>query len=80
MAIVSQDLYDEQCRSKSILGFSKEFHLARLLNQANIRKAKGIGVLTVFVQLLTVVFSGKPLSRILSDGKTEGAKDVFTVS
>ena len=77
MAIVSQDPYDEQCRSKSILRFAREFNLTRLLNQANIRKAKGIGVLTVFVQLLTVVFSGKPLSKILADDKTKGAKDVY---
>jgi len=77
MAIISQDLYDEQCRSKSILQFAKEFHLARLLGQANIRKAKGIGVLTVFIQLLTVVFSGKPLNRILADGEMAGAKDVY---
>ena len=77
MTSVSQDLYDEQCRSKSILRFAKEFHLAQLLNQANIRKAKGFGVLTVFVQLLSVAFSGKPLSKLLEDGKMEGAKDVF---
>ena len=77
MAIVSQDLYDEQCRSKSILGFAKEFNLAQLLNQTNIRKAKGIGVLTVFIHLLTVAFSGKPLSKMLTDNKTEGAKDVY---
>jgi hypothetical protein len=77
MAIVSQDLYDEQCRSKSILRFAKEFNLARLLSQANIRKAKGFGVLTVFVQLLTVAFSGKPLGQTLKDGAVAGAKDVY---
>ena len=77
MAIVSQDLYDEQCRSKSILRFAKEFNLARLLNQANIRKAKGFGVLTVFIQLLMVAFSGKPLGQKLKDGAPSGAKDVY---
>jgi hypothetical protein len=77
MAIVSQELYDEQCRSKSILQFAKEFHLAQLLNRANIRKAQGVGVLTVFMQLLTVAFSGKSLGKTLVDGKTEGAKDVY---
>ena len=77
MAIVSQELYDEQCRSKSILRFAQEFHLAGLLNRSNIRKATGIGVLTVFIQLLTVAFSGKPLSKIWADGKTKGAKDVY---
>ena len=77
MAIIPQDAYDEQCRSKSILQFAKEFRLAQLLNQANIRKAKGFGVLTVFIQLLTVVFSGKPLSKILADGEMAGAKDVY---
>ena len=77
MAIIPQDAYDEQCRSKSIFQFAKEFRLGHLLNQANIRKAKGIGVLTVFVQLLTVVFSGKPLSKGLADGEMAGAKDVY---
>lgn len=77
MAIVTQELYDEQCRSKSISRFAKEFGMAQLLNQANIRKAKGIGVLTVFMRLLTVAFSGKPLSKMLSDGETKGAKDVY---
>jgi len=77
MAIISQDLYDDQCRSKSILRFAKEFRLAQLLNQANIRKAKGVGVLTVFVQLLAAAFSGKPLSKSLADGEMAGAKDVY---
>jgi len=77
MAIITQDLYDEQCRSKSILQFAKEFRLAQLLNQANIRKAKGIGVLTVFMQLLTVAFSGVPLSKSLANGEMAGAKDVY---
>jgi len=77
MAIITQDVYDEQCRSKSILQFAKEFHLAQLLNQANIRKAQGVGVLTVFIQLLTVVFSGVPLSKKLANGEMAGAKDVY---
>jgi hypothetical protein len=77
MAIVSQDLYDEQCRSKSILRFAREFHLAGLLNQSNIRKAKGIGVLTVFVGLLTAAFSGKSLNLLQTDGALKGAKDVY---
>jgi hypothetical protein len=59
------------------LQFAKEFRLAQLLQQANIRKATGVGVLTVFVQLLTVVFSGNSLGRLLSDNKTKGKKDVY---
>ena len=77
MAIVSHESLDEQCRSKSILRFAKEFKLVELLNQANIRKAKGIGVLTVLMQLLMIVFSGKPLSQLLTSGEMAGAKDVF---
>lgn len=77
MAIITQEHYEEQCRSKSILRFAKDFKLARILNQANIRKAQGIGVLTVLIQLLSVAFSGKPLSKLLSEGETKGAKDVF---
>ena len=77
MAIVSQDLYDEQCRSKSILQFAKELKLAKLLEKANIRKARGIGVLTVFVHLLSVAFSGKSLNQLLDSGELCGKKDVF---
>jgi len=77
MAIIAQEYIDEQCRSKTILNFSREFGLSQLLKQANICKARGVGVLTVFVQLLIVAFSGKPLSQQLSSGKMAGAKDVF---
>ena len=64
-------------RSKSILQFVKEFNVAQLLGQSNITKAKGIGVLTVFVRLLTIVSSGKSLNQLLSSGKFVGKKDVF---
>jgi len=77
MAILTQEYYDEQCRSKSILQFAKEFKIARLLEQANIRKARGIGVLTVFIQLLAVAFSGKRLGQLLENGQFSGQKDVF---
>jgi len=77
MAIISQDVLDEQCRSKSILSFAKEFNLSLLLNQANIRKAGGFSVLAVFVQLLMVAFSGKSLNMMLASGDLVGAKDVF---
>jgi len=77
MAIISQDLYEEQCRSKSILQFSKEFNLGRLLEKSNIRKARGIGVLTVFINMLVVAFSGKSLNQLLSSGELVGKKDVF---
>jgi len=77
MAIVSHHLLDEQCRSKSILRFAKEFKLARLLDQANIRKARGVGVLTVFIHLLSVAFSGKSLNQLLDSGELCGKKDVF---
>ena len=77
MVSIPQDYYEGQCRSKSIQSFAKEFRLARLLDQANIRKARGVGVVTVFIQLLTVVFSGMPLSKSLADGEMAGAKDVY---
>ena len=77
MAIISQDLYDEQCRSKSILQFSKEFNLSRLLEKSNIRKARGIGVLTVFIHMLLVAFSGKSLNQRLASEDLNGRKDVF---
>jgi len=77
MAIVSQVILDEQCRSKTISCFAKEFNLAKLLDQANIRKARGIGVLAVFTHLLSVAFSGKSLNQLLDSGKLSGKKDVF---
>jgi len=77
MAIVSDNYYYEQCRSKSISKFAHEFKLAKLLEQSNIRKAKGIGVLAVFIHLLTIAFSGKSLNQLLSCGELVGKKDVF---
>ena len=77
MPILSQDFYDEQCRSKSISQFSKEFNLGRLLEQSNIRKAKGVGVLAVFIHLLMVAFSGKSLNQLIGNGDFAGKKDVF---
>jgi len=77
MAIVSQDFLDEQCRSKTILKFSRELNLAKFLEQSNIRKARGIGVLTVFIHLLSVAFSGKSLNQLLDSGELSGKKDVF---
>jgi hypothetical protein len=77
MAIISQEYIDEQCRSKTILRFSREFGITQLLRQANIIKARGVGALTVFVQLLMVAFSGKPLGKLLESGEMAGAKDVY---
>ena len=77
MAIISQDFYDEQCRSKSISQFSKEFNLGRLLEQSNIRKARGVGVLKVFTFLLMVVFTGKSLNQLIDKGEFAGKNDVF---
>ena len=77
MAIISHEYYEEQCRSKSILQFAKEVKLAKLLEQANVRKARGIGVLTVFIHLLSVAFSGKSLNQLLESGELNGKKDVF---
>jgi len=77
MAILPQEHLENQCRSKTILRFSRELELGKLLKQANILKARGIGVLTVFVQLLMVAFSGKPLGKLLENGAMAGAKDVY---
>jgi len=77
MAIISQEYYDGQCRSKSILQFAKEFKLSLLLEHSNIRKAKGIGVLAVFIHLLSVAFSGKSLNQLLESSELYGKKDVF---
>jgi len=77
MVSISHEFYDEQCRSKSVLHFAKEIKLAKILEQANIRKARGVGVLTVFIHLLTVAFSGKSLNQLLDSGELSGKKDVF---
>ena len=77
MVSISHDFYDEQCRSKTISQFAKEVNLAKILDQANVRKARGVGVLTVFIHLLTVAFSGKSLNILLESGELSGKKDVF---
>jgi hypothetical protein len=77
MASISHDFLDEQYRSKTILQFANELQILKLLNQANIRKARGVGVLTVFINLLLVAFSGKSLNKLLESGELCGKKDVF---
>ena len=77
MAILTQECYEEKTRSQSIIRFAKEFGVGSLLKQSNIRKAKGVGVLTIFILLLNTAFSGKPLSKMLSDLEMPGSKDVF---
>ena len=77
MAIVTQDLYDEKCRSESISQFSKTFGLAKILGQANIRKAKGVGVLTVLLHMLAVGFSRKSFNQLMNAGELSGKKDVY---
>jgi hypothetical protein len=77
MAIVTQEYYEEKSRSQSIIKFAKEFGLSGLLKRSNIRKAKGVGVLAAFMLLLSLAFSGKPLSQRLMDDEMSGSKDVF---
>jgi hypothetical protein len=77
MISISQDFYDEQCRSKTVSQFCKEFNLGGILKQANIRKARGIGVLAIFIHLISVAFSGKSLNQLLSNGELCGKKDAF---
>jgi len=77
MAIITQDLSDEKCRSESILQFAENFKLGNLLAQANIRKVNGIGVLTLFINLLSVCFSGKSLNQLLNSDDLGGKKDTF---
>jgi len=47
MVSISHDFYDEQCRSKSTLNFAKKVKLAKILEQANVCKTRGVGVLIV---------------------------------
>jgi len=77
MAIISQDFLDEQYRSETILQFAKQLKLANLLEHANIRKARGFGVLKVFIHLLSVAFSGKSLNQLLDSEELSAKKDVF---
>ena len=77
MAIITQETRAEQYRSKSIFTFAKDFKLGSVLEQANVRKAKGIGVLTVFLELLSVSFSRKSLNQLLQEKGLECKKDVF---
>jgi hypothetical protein len=77
MAIVSQESYYEQFRSKSIAQFAKDFNLAQFLARANIRKAKGVGVLTIFLRMVAFGFSGKSMNQSLQEADLDGKKDVF---
>ncbi len=77
MAIVTQEYYEEKTQNQSIVRFSKEFGVNDLLKKSNIRKAKGVGVLVAFILLLSVAFSGKPLSKRLTDEGMAGSKDVI---
>ena len=77
MAIISQKTYEEKCQNESLIKFAKKYNLARILKQSNIRKAKGVGALTVFIHLMSVRFSGKSLNRLLWENKMCGKKDVY---
>lgn len=77
MAIISQSFGDEKCRSESISQFAKDFKIGKVLAQANVRKAKGFGVLTLFIHLLSVCFSGKSLNQTLQSNNTKEKKDAF---
>ena len=77
MAIVSQEYEYEKCKIKNISQFSKNFTLGKLLEKSNLRKAKGVGVTTVFLQLLSVGFTIKSLNQLLEERGMDGKKDVF---
>ena len=77
MAIISQECKDEKCKIKNISQFSKNFKLGKLLERSNVHKAKGVGVATVFLNLLTVGFSIKSLNQLLEERDMGGQKDVF---
>ena len=77
MAIVTQERYEEKSRSQSIQRFARGMGICVLLEKSNIRKAKGVGVLAVFIILVSIAFSGKPLSKLLSDMGMPGSKDVI---
>ena len=77
MFIISQEQEKEKCQIKNISEFSKNFKLSKLLERSNIRKAKGVGVTTVFLNLLSVGFSVKSLNQLQEERDMSGKKDVF---
>jgi len=77
MAIISQENEKEKSQNKNILKFSQNFQISKLLEKCNVKKAKGVGVTTVFNRLLSIAFTGRSLNRLLESHNLDGKKDVF---
>ena len=77
MAIVTQEKENEKSQIKSFTQFANNFNLSKLLEKSNVRKAKGVGVTTVFLGLMSAGFSVKSLNQLLEERDMGGKKDVF---
>jgi len=77
MAIISHKTENEYRLSKSFENFVKTYEIPELLKRSNVKKEKGISAGVVFSMLLTVVFLGKSLNRLISEGQIRVKKDVF---
>ena len=51
--------------------------MADIMNKSNIKKEKGVDVLTVFGYLLTLAFTGKSLNITIINSEVNISKDVF---
>ena len=77
MAIISHKTENEYRLSKSFENFVKTYEIPELLKRSNVKKEKGISAGVVFSMLLTVVFLGKSLNRLISERQISVQKDVF---
>ncbi|MCL1817049.1 MAG: transposase, partial [Clostridiales bacterium] len=61
MSIITEKTYAEQSTIKTISNFFKQYRLGSALKQAGAYKQKGIPVATVFMYLLSLVYTGKSM-------------------
>jgi len=77
VGIISQENEKEKSQIKSFSQFANNFKMGKLLGKSNVRKARGVGVTTIFLNLMAVGFTVKPLTRLLEERDMGGQKDVF---
>ena len=77
MAIITQQIENENSLSKSFQSFSKTYEVPEILRQSNIKKEKGFSAAKIFTILLTVIFTGKSLNRLTSEQRVDIKKDTF---
>ena len=75
MTILPYKNENEYLASKNISDFFKENKMDTLLARSNAKKEQGIGVCRVFGALLLMIFTGKPLHRLIAESSFGFSKD-----